>query len=204
MKRQLKTFSVKKMNVLSVAMALACLAAAVPLNLLVFNGSLTEYAVVSMVVLFLGYIVLIILHEAVHALAALLFAKVKPKDIEFGAIWAQLMFYCHVKKPMTASQYRAVLIMPLIFTGILPLIAATIWGNPYLILLFSLLVSGAAGDVVMFRETLKYPKTQLIEDHPKAPAYYLIFEEGAELPADFEEVTDEQEQQLLDMMNRKK
>lgn len=204
MKKQLKTFSVKKMNILSVAMALICLAAALPLNLLVFHGSLRDHAVISMVAMFVGYIILIIAHEAIHALAALIFTKAKPKDIEFGAIWAQLMFYCHVKKPMTAREYRAVLIMPLIFTGILPLIAVTVWGNPYLVLLFSLLVSGAAGDVVMFRETLRYPKTQLIEDHPKAPAYYLLFEEGAELPPDFKEVTDEQEQELLDMMNRKK
>lgn len=205
MKRQLKTFNLKKINLLSVAMALVSFAAAIPLNLLVFGSTeIGSEWLWSMLAMFVGYIILIIIHEAIHGLSALIFAGAKPKDIEFGAIWQQMMFYCHVKKPMTARAYRAVLIMPLIFTGILPLIAVTIWGNPPLILFFGLSVSGAAGDVAMFWETLKYKPKQLIEDHPKAPAYYLVFEEGEELPADFVEVTDEQEQQLADMMNRKK
>lgn len=192
------------MNILSVAMALIALAAALPVNILVFNGNLRDNAGFYMIGMFAGYIILIILHEGIHALSALLFAKAKPKDVEFGAIWAQLMFYCHIKKPMTARAYRAVLIMPIIFTGIIPLIIVTVFASPYLIVLFALMVAGGAGDVVMFAETFKYSPNQLIEDHPKAPAYYLVFEEGAELPEDFVEVTEEQEQELLDKMNKRR
>ena len=94
------------------------------------------------------------------------------------------------------------LLMPLIITGIIPIIIATILLDYKYILLFALMISGAAGDVVMIGKLLKFKKAKMILDHPKAPAFYLLYDEN-EIPEDFVEVTDAMEQEILKQINSK-
>ncbi len=203
MKKQLKSFSLTKFYVISALLLVLPLLVAMPLNIIVFKHSFLDYFFVYLIAISLGYLVLIPVHEGVHALSSIIFVKVSPKDIAFGMVKEQLMFYCHVDQPMTARLYRIVLIAPLIVVGIIPLIISTVWGSPFLVLLFSMCISGCAGDVVMFVETFKYDKSQLLLDHPTAPAYYLLCDEY-NLPPDFVEVTDQQEEELQRKLHNKK
>ena len=53
----------------------------------------------------------------------------------------------------------------------------------------------------MFSSLLKHDKKQLILDHAQAPAYYLVYPEN-ELPETFVEVTETQEEELLEEMKK--
>ncbi len=202
MKKQLKSFSLTKFYVISAVLLVLPMLVALPINLLVFEHSFIDDFFLYLIGISLGYLVHIPIHEGVHALTAIILCRVSPRDVSFGVVKEQLMFYCHVDKPMTARLYRVVLIAPLMLLGVLPLILVTIFASPFLVILFSMCISGCAGDVVMYVETYKYHKSQLILDHPSAPAYYLLYDEN-NLPEDFREVTDEQEQELQDKLHKR-
>src|SRR6266850_1808671 len=56
--------------------------------------------------LLVSIILLVPIHEAIHALGALRFAKVSWHDIHFGFMWQALVPYCHCTVPMTVRAYR--------------------------------------------------------------------------------------------------
>lgn len=203
-KRQLKRFDLMKIANLSVILFAAPFAVSMLLNLFVLKASflLTNAFYWDILIIIAIYIVGLFAHEGLHALGAILFGKCSPKDIKFGVNLKQFMLYCHANKPMTVNAYRGLLLLPVIVTGIIPLIISTVFGNVFLLVVFSLLVSGGAGDFIMFFSLTKYKKDQLILDHPSAPAYYLYYPADS-LPDDFEEVTKEQEEELLKEMERK-
>ncbi len=203
MKKQLKSFSLKRFYIVSALLLLVPLIIAMPLNIAVFKQNFADHFFIYLISISLGYLISIPLHEGLHALTAILLCRVSPKDITFGMIKEQLMFYCHVDKPMEVYKYRLVLIMPMLLLGLIPLMVVTIIASPYLVILFAMNLSGGAGDLVMFIETFKYDKHQLIEDHPTAPAYYLLYDEK-NLPVDFVEATEEQEAELQRQLHKRK
>lgn len=202
MKKQLKSFKLKTLAWVSVALLLVPPAVTLPINILVFKHSLSQNFLVYLFVVIVGYIITIPVHEGLHALAAIIFGKVSPKNIKFGMMKEQLMFYCHCEGYMEAYRYRIMLLTPFLLTGLLPLIAVTVWGHPLLIILFSMTISGCAGDLVMYFETFKYNRNQLIEDHSSAPAYYIVYGDDDVLPRDFHEVTEEEEKALMDSIKK--
>ncbi|MFW5779839.1 MAG: DUF3267 domain-containing protein [Bacillota bacterium] len=200
-KKQIVAFDAAKIINFSLVIFLLSLTVFSVLNIFVFgfNPPISgNYFVDVIIIVGLGF-ALIILHELIHALGFIIFGKAKPKDIKFGIVPKHGMVYCTCNKPMRARAYLLSLIFPVILTGIIPLILVSIWGNLFWIFLFAILVSGGAGDFAMLNEIKKYPKDQLIMDHPKALAFYLVYKKGNE-PQDFEEATFEQEQKLLDQM----
>lgn len=203
MKKQLKSFKLKTFAWVSVVLLLVPPAVTLPINILVFKHSLSPNFFVYALVMIVGYILTIPVHEGLHALAAIVFGKISPKNIKFGMVKEQMMFYCHCDGYMEAYRYRAMLLTPFFLTGLFPLIAVTIWGHPLLIVLFSMSISGCAGDIVMYFETFKYNRNQLIEDHPSVPAYYLVYGDDDILPEDFHEVTEEEEKALIDSIKKK-
>lgn len=144
-------------------------------------------------------IVLLFVHEGLHALGFILFGKAKLKNIKFGVIWKQGMLYCTTTQPLTVKAYAISLVLPLIIAGLVPFIIIIFLGNALLVLVFAFMISGASGDILMLNKVCSYPKDQLILDHPSAPAFYLIYPEGKE-PADFTETTEEEEKALLEEM----
>lgn len=202
-KKQLVKFNLNKIANLSLLLFLLPFAAALFLNLLAFKRPLLITGKVYFdIIMIIGiYIVGLVCHEGLHALGAVIFGKCSPKDIKFGVIPKQMMLYCHVKTPLTVASYRYLLLLPVIVTGIIPLIISTILGNIFLVAVFAMLVSGGAGDFIMVHSLSKYPSKQLICDHPEAPAYYLVYPSD-NLPDDFDEATEEQEDALREEMKR--
>jgi len=201
-KKQLVRFKVDKMSFLSVIMFAVSFVISAALNLLVIKRPLllTGKVYFDIILVPVIFIVGLILHEGLHALGAIIFAKKKPSEINFGMNLKQGMLYCHVKTPMKNLSYRALLLLPVIITGFIPLIISIFFGNIFLIIVFSLLVSGGAGDIIMFKSLLKHDKNDLVLDHAEAPAYYLVYPED-NLPENFCEVTDEEENSLREEMN---
>lgn len=203
-KKQLKKFDLNRIANLSVLLFILPFVAALCINLLLFRRPLllTGKVYLDIIVIIAIYVAGLVCHEGLHALGAIIFGKCPPKEITFGVIPKQMMLYCHVKKPLSVKSYCALLLLPVIVTGIIPLVISSIFGNIFLVVVFSMLVSGGAGDFIMFKSLLRYDTKQLIIDHPQAPAYYLVYPSD-NLPEDFEEVTEEQEEALREELARK-
>ena len=126
----------------------------------------------------IGSVVLLIaVHEALHAVAALQWGKVPFNSIRFGANWKFAAFYCHCDRPLTIRVHRIVLIFPLIVTtlaaGLLFWLDPAIWS----LLLFSGTVSVCSGDIMIFLKLRRYGKDALIQDHPSEPGCF-VWPEG--------------------------
>lgn len=196
MKKQLVTINLKKVNYISYAMLIVPFIFAVLLKFLVFKKISYGVGYWDYLIIILGMPILFVCHECVHALFFMIGGAPK-KSIKFGAIPKKMMLYCTTNEPINKKAYAIALIMPLIITGVLPLIVAIILLDWKYIFLFAGMISGAAGDVVMIIKLLKYKTAKMVLDHPKAPAFYLLYDEN-DLPNDFVEVTEEMEQKLLE------
>lgn len=202
MKKQLVAFEIRKINAAALVMFAVPLAISEVLRFTVFKDRLWNLEWWDIIVIIAGYFVLIAAHEALHALAMIV-SGAKPSTVRFGFIPKQLMFYCTTATPLTRNRYFFVLLLPVLLTGIIPWIAATVWLNFPYVFLFSALISGAGGDAVMLSSVARLKKSMLILDHPEAPAYYILYPEN-ELPDDFVEVTEEQESDLRERMRGKR
>lgn len=200
-KKQLVKFDIGKINNFALLLFILPFAAMAAINLLAFKRPLllTSAFYWDILIAIAIFICGLVCHEGLHALGGILFGKVKPQDIKFGILPKQFMLYCHIKTPLKVSAYQALLLLPVIVTGIIPLLISAFFGNIFLVVVFAALVSGGAGDIIMFKSLCKLNKDQLIIDHEDAPAYYLVYPSD-NLPEDFVEVTEEQEKELKEAM----
>ncbi len=200
-KKQLFSFSIEKITYLSLFLFIIPFMIAFLLNIFLFNADilLTDKVYFDVLITIAIVVVCLPLHELLHALTAVIVGKTSFKDISFGVNLKQGMLYCHFNKPTKVKYYRVVLLVPVIVTGIIPLIISMVIGNVFLIVAFSLLVSGGAGDFFMYKATFLHNSNDMILDHPKAPAYYILYPED-NLPSDFVEATEEQEKELEEKM----
>lgn len=177
MEKQLISINLKKANVLSAIMLIASNVISFVLKMMVFkkwNYGLGEWDYLLVILLcIIGFVV----HEGIHAIAFLLSGASK-SSIKFGAIPKKMILYCTTTKPLSPKRYKIALISPLIVLGLIPLVISIVLLNYPYCFLFTLMISGAAGDVLMFLELLKHRDAKLVIDHPTEPAFYLIYDKG--------------------------
>lgn len=121
-----------------------------------------------------SFILLIIFHEVLHAVAALLWGRVPWSSIHFGVKWRQLMFYCHCDKPLKVDTYRIFALFPLIVTT--PAAGLILWLDPSIwsLLFFSVTISACAGDVLLVFKTRQIENDKWIQDHESEPGFYIL------------------------------
>ena len=119
-------------------------------------------------------ILLIIFHEVLHAVAALLWGRVPWRSIHFGVKWRQLMFYCHCDKPLKVNTYRLFALFPLLVTT--PAAGLILWIDPSIwsLLFFSVTISACAGDVLLVYKTRQIENDKWIQDHESEPGFYIL------------------------------
>lgn len=202
-KKQLVRFKLTTIVNLSFIMFMVSFIISGLINLLATNNQLllTGKVYWDIIITLAMLALLLAIHELLHALGGLLSGGCTVKDISFGINLKQSMLYCHINKPIKVGIYRFVLLLPVIVTGIIPLIICTLYGNIFMVFLFSIMVSGGAGDVIMFFSLAGYDKNVMVLDHASAPAYYLLYEEG-KTPQNFVECTEADENKLLDDMKK--
>jgi hypothetical protein len=123
---------------------------------------------------FAAFVVLIVAHEAVHAIGWMSFAGVSPNNIRFGIAWKTLSPYAHSTVPMPAGGYRIGVILPLIVTGILPVVIGTATNTGWLTVAGAILVSGAVGDLFVLRVIKDIPASARVIDHPQNAGCYVV------------------------------
>ncbi len=123
---------------------------------------------------FAAFVVLMVAHEAVHAIGWILFAGVAPGDIRFGIAWKTLSPYAHSRVAMPAGGYRVGVVLPLIITGILPVVVGTTMNLGWLTVAGAILVSGAVGDLFVLRVIKDIPAAARVIDHPENAGCYVV------------------------------
>ena len=128
--------------------------------------------------MFLGSLfLLVIVHEALHALAALQWGNVPFSSIRFGFKWKWLAPYCHFSRPIRMGAFRVFLLLPLgvttAVTGLVLLLDPALWT----LFLFCLAFSASAADVLTYFRVQDYRSDLWVKDHPSEPGCF-IWPEG--------------------------
>ena len=116
----------------------------------------------------------IIVHELIHGVAWMYFARKNNKQIKFGVNWKTLTPYAHCTEPMDITPYRLGAAAPGIILGIIPYFIGLALGNP-VITFFGLFFSMAAsGDALILWTLRKVEKGKRVEDHPTRAGCYVF------------------------------
>lgn len=110
--------------------------------------------------------VLVAVHEGVHALAGMIFGRLKPGAFKFGVFWHVLMPYCHCREAVSLPTYRLILIMPLLLT--VPLFIWFLLLHPavWTAILAAFSLSGCLGDLMILKALMGIKQNSLVLDSP--------------------------------------
>ena len=114
----------------------------------------------------LVYLVSIVVHEGLHAVAMIVVGGVSWRSIRFGLRLREGVAYVHTDRPLTVRSYRAVLAAPGILTGVLPIAVAIVLGNAWLLAYGYVMTLSAAGDVAILLLLRNLPPDLPVRDHP--------------------------------------
>ncbi|RNA67111.1 DUF3267 domain-containing protein [Alteribacter keqinensis] len=92
-----------------------------------------------------AFIVLIVVHEFLHAAGYVYIGKASWRDVKFGIIWKQFMPYAHCRGPLRINHYRMAVFLPVIL-GVIPLTYAFFTGSPFLFLIGVFMTLASPGD----------------------------------------------------------
>ena len=203
-KKRLEVINVKKTNVAAVALFFVIFLVGTALSQLAIHGKAIVLGKVYWdAILAVGVVAVgVVVHELLHALCAILFGKAKKQDIKFGCSVKQGLFYCYCQKDVTRNAYLLMLVLPVVLTGIIPLVISVFFGGLPLLAAFSLLTVGGIGDIAMFIRTLTVDKKAMIRDHAETTAFHVVYNVGEE-PEGFTETTPEEEKAMMDAIEKK-
>lgn len=115
------------------------------------------------------FIVLIVLHEAIHGLTWGIFAKGHLRSISFGVIWGALTPYCTCAEPLKRWQYILGGLMPTLILGFGMAGASVVLQSDLLFLLSEAMIFAGCGDFLIVWKLLMYKtagKDVMFYDHP--------------------------------------
>jgi len=112
------------------------------------------------------FIISVVLHEAIHALAYLIFDNWQYKNLSFGLSKNLFSPYCHYSNSVLLWKYRLALLFPGLIMGLIPLIISFIIGNFYLLIYGIVFTLGAFGDFFILWKLRKYNFRTIVKDHP--------------------------------------
>jgi len=112
------------------------------------------------------FIPIIVTHEMLHALAALLFGLVKPKDISFRMVWRAMAAACHIKVPVSVRSVRIILIAPFCVTAPLTFVVLLMYPSHITAVLAGMTLVACIADFVMLLKLWQFNHNQLVVDPP--------------------------------------
>jgi len=107
----------------------------------------------------------ILLHELIHGVCMVAFAKNGWKSVSFGFNIKAIAPYAHCKEPLHPDAYRLSLVMPGFLLGDIPVLTGWFTGN-ILFLLFGILFTWAAAGDVMLLWMSRNITGGMLQDHP--------------------------------------
>ncbi|MBO6047816.1 MAG: DUF3267 domain-containing protein [Erysipelotrichaceae bacterium] len=136
------------------------------------------YSLRGLIIVLIGYVVLIVVHELIHGFFFGLFAKRGFKAIQFGVNIKKGIAYCYCGDSLTKGQYIIGCMMPGLLLGLIPLVIAFIT-HSWLIYILSLCMTlGASGDAAILYKllTTKIDAQDIVYmDHPTEPGLTVFY-----------------------------
>ncbi len=120
----------------------------------------------------------IILHELIHAVSWMVFAKTPFNKIKFGFNIRSLSPYAHCGEAVTAKVYRIALLTPAIILGLIPIIISFISGSVWFFVMGLLFTVTACGDFLIFLLIRKVKNDQFVADHPEKAGCKVVGKSG--------------------------
>ena len=116
----------------------------------------------------LAFLMLMVLHEAIHGLTWGLMAPHGFKAIAFGVIWQMLTPYCTCTDGIKRWQYLLGGLMPTLILGFGLAGLATVQGSLWLFPLAEVMILGGGGDFLIMFKMLRHPQKSgaVYYDHP--------------------------------------
>lgn len=145
----------------------------VVINAVVHQRFSASFSFLDIFTFFLGYFLLIVLHEAFHLIGFMIFGKVSLHELNYGLNLKLGVAYATTTKPIENQAMKKALLLPFWTTGILPSLVGFGLDNFIFVSLGALLIAGAVGDFYMYKELTKFPKNALVKDDPKLPRLYV-------------------------------
>lgn len=172
-------------NVMAVVVMLPFLAAAAVL-FFALNPVGEVYIPLSGMALWLrAFLVLVVLHEAIHGLTWGLMAPHGFKAIAFGVIWQMLTPYCTCNDGLKRWQYLLGGLMPTLILGFGLAGLATAQGSLWLFSLAEVMILGGGGDFLVVFKMLRHPQKDgaVYYDHPYECGLVVFEPENGNVPA---------------------
>jgi hypothetical protein len=127
-----------------------------------------KFAEWHLTALIAGSILLVPVHEAVHALGLRIFARVQWRHIRFGVMWWALMPYCHCTVAISIRAYPRMALLPLWITGSLSIAALLVFPADCLGAFAGVSVAACVGDVWIASKLRRFGDGLLVHDSPSA------------------------------------
>ncbi len=132
----------------------------------------------NFLLLILIFVIGLVLHELIHAISWVAFAKIPFSKIKFGFNVRSLSSYAHCGEVVTAKVYRNALLTPGIILGFIPIIISFISGSVWSFVTGLLFTVTACGDFLIFWLIRKVKNDQLVADHPERAGCKVIVKSG--------------------------
>lgn len=127
----------------------------------------------QLILFFVLYMVLIVLHEVCHLIGFILFGRVPHSSLRYGLNLKMGVAYATTTELLPNTVMRKALLLPFWVTGVVPVLLGFFFESPMLVLLGAWLIAGAVGDFAMYAGLLKYPKNCLVKDDEQFPRLHL-------------------------------
>ncbi|WP_156288694.1 DUF3267 domain-containing protein [Oceanobacillus salinisoli] len=170
-KETVVSISTWKMQVYLFLLAIVMIIAVQFVHALLFDEVVLQITLSGLGLFTVAMIIIVCLHEAIHLLGFRYIGGVPRKELAWGFNWKLGVAYAHAKKSITVEEMKKVLLLPLIPTGILPLIVGIAMNFPAISVLGVLLTVGSFGDLVLYHKLRKLPNDALVLDHPTKPQF---------------------------------
>ena len=155
-------------NVFAILLAIPVLIVGLVLFFLYNKGrEFTQVTLSGYIILILVLLALIVVHELLHGVTWAAFAGWK--NIQFGFMKQFLTPYCCCTAPLKKGPYILGALMPLVVLGIIPTVAGILWGSLAMLFMGVIMISSAAGDILVAAKLLRYKSGSdevLYYDHP--------------------------------------
>ena len=172
-------------NVMAVVVMLPFLAAAAVLFFALNPVGEVYIPLSGMALWLLAFLVLVVLHEAIHGLTWGLMAPHGFKAIVFGVIWQMLTPYCTCNDGLKRWQYLLGGLMPTLILGFGLAGLATVQGSLWLFSLAEVMILGGGGDFLVVLKILRHPQKDgaVYYDHPYECGLVVFEPENGDVPA---------------------
>ncbi|HCW54554.1 MAG TPA: hypothetical protein DG753_12650, partial [Clostridium sp.] len=157
-----KTFSFTKGNLFGIFIAIPLIILCVFIYHIIYDNTPKSQSLLVII----GFIIGIFIHEFVHGFTWHIFCKEKWKNIKFEIDKRTLSPYATCSEILPINQYRLGALMPIIITGVLPYIIGLILNNSTIVYIGVFLISAGVGDLMILFNIMKEKSTSYCIDHP--------------------------------------